>query len=275
MLPAHPKPRPSVPDDAKPILANVEVPGQVALPDASWSRPDYSQRYGTHDKLLLPPVDTQFIQTVLWRKLTVGVRLANWQPHDTACPICGQQETTQHLVAGCKYISVAAHVAAQCLGPADTEEGPVTDPTVILWDNPELSLTTPLGIAMWSIVRAAWAQRCLHKFNRRLPPPTWDQLLTSWITVLGEWEEHPTPTLPKDEVQHPAVGGVGVQCVGFGDHRDMAEYIPVGEEQTNNRGELRAALRSLQGHRVGQRSLICLDSLLVVNGVFGWAQRWC
>ena len=37
---------------------------------------------------------------------------------------------------------------------------------------------------------------------------------------------------------------------------------------------LRAALRSLQGHRAGQRSLICPDSLLVVNGVLGWAQRW-
>ena len=94
-------------------------------------------------------------------------------PRDMACPICCQQETTQHAVAGCKYISVAAHVAALCLGPAHTEEGPVTDPTVILWDRPELSLTPPppLGIALWSVVRGAWAQWCLHKFNTRLPPP--------------------------------------------------------------------------------------------------------
>ena len=67
------------------------------------------------------------------------------------------------------------------------------------------------------------------------------------------------------------MGGYGVF---FGDHRDTAEYIPLGEEQTNNRGELRAALRSLQGHREGHQSLICPDSLLVVNGVLGWAQRW-
>ena len=67
------------------------------------------------------------------------------------------------------------------------------------------------------------------------------------------------------------MGGYGVS---FGDHRDTAEYTPVNEEQTNNRGELRAALRSLQGHIPGQRSLICPDSLLVVNGVLGWAQRW-
>ena len=60
----------------------------------------------------------------------------------------------------------------------------------------------------------------------------------------------------------------------FGDHRGTAEYIPLGEEQTNNRGELWAALRSLQGHREGYQSLICPDPLLVVNGVLGWAQRW-
>ena len=60
----------------------------------------------------------------------------------------------------------------------------------------------------------------------------------------------------------------------FGDHRDVAEYIPLGEDQTNNRGELGAALYSVQGHRAGHRPLICPDSLLVVNGVLGWAQRW-
>ena len=74
--------------------------------------------------------------------------------------------------------------------------------------------------------------------------------------------------------KHPEVGWVGGYRVFFGDHRDTAEYIPLGEEQTNNRGELRAALRSLQGHREGHQSLICPDSLLVVNGVLGWAQRW-
>ena len=62
--------------------------------------------------------------------------------------------------------------------------------------------------------------------------------------------------------------------VFFGDHRDTAGYISLGEEQTNNRGELRVALRSLQGHREGYQSQICPDSLVVVNGVLGWAQRW-
>ena len=74
--------------------------------------------------------------------------------------------------------------------------------------------------------------------------------------------------------KHPEVGWMGGYGVFFGNHRDTAEYIPLGEEQTNNRGELRAPLRSLQGHRGGHQSLICPDSLLVVNGVLGWAQRW-
>ena len=74
--------------------------------------------------------------------------------------------------------------------------------------------------------------------------------------------------------KHPEVGWVGGYRVFFGDHRDTAEYIPLGEEQTNNRVELRAALRSLQGHKDRHQSLICPDSLLVVNGVLGRAQRW-
>ena len=68
--------------------------------------------------------------------------------------------------------------------------------------------------------------------------------------------------------------GWGGSGVFLGNQRDIAEYIPVGDEQTNNRGGLQAALCSLQGHQVGHRSLICPDSLLVVNGVLGWAQRW-
>ena len=74
--------------------------------------------------------------------------------------------------------------------------------------------------------------------------------------------------------KHPEVGWVGGYGVFFGDQRDVAEFIPPGEDQTNNWGELRAALCSLQGHRTGRRTLICPDALLVVNGVLGWAQRW-
>ena len=60
----------------------------------------------------------------------------------------------------------------------------------------------------------------------------------------------------------------------FGDSRDTAEFIPVHEKQTNNRGELRAALRALQSRTRGKRTLICSDSLLVVNGALGKAQKW-
>ena len=34
-----------------------------------------------------PLADREFIQTTLWKKLTLGVRLANWPPAGTACPI--------------------------------------------------------------------------------------------------------------------------------------------------------------------------------------------
>ena len=261
----------------------------------------------------LPPADRHFIQTAPWKKLTVGVRLANWQPAGTTCPICGLLETTQHALTACKYFSVAAHVASQCMGPATTDQRPETDPTAILWDQPELSLTTPLGITLWSAVRAAWSHRCMIKMNVRVVRPSWDQFLTLWIKVLRGWEEHPTPTLPAIEIsllvhalqsmqdhtvlqhprvavsttrsppklyvparkrkkkfenaealaaqykatiqtyreqgwdiihhdgsleKHPEVGWMGGYGVFFGDQRDTAEYIPLGEDQTNNRGEI-------------------------------------
>ena len=67
------------------------------------------------------------------------------------------------------------------------------------------------------------------------------------------------------------MGGYGVF---FRDHRDTIEGIPGNEDQTNNQGELRATLYSLQERKNGHRSLICPDLLLVVNGVLSWAQRW-
>ena len=73
---------------------------------------------------------------------------------------------------------------------------------------------------------------------------------------------------------HPKVGRVGGYGVFFGDAQDVVEPLPLEEGQTNNRGELRAALAALQGHMRGSMSLICLDSTYVVEGVLGRAQKW-
>ena len=72
--------------------------------------------------------------------------------------------------------------------------------------------------------------------------------------------------------KHPEVGRLGGYGVYFGDHRDVAEFLPANEPQTNIRGELLAALSALQGHIPGTKSLICPDCHLVVDGVLGLAQ---
>ena len=72
--------------------------------------------------------------------------------------------------------------------------------------------------------------------------------------------------------QHPVVGRVGGFGVFFGDSRDVAEPLPPSEEQTNNRGELRAAIRAMQGHVRGTQSLICPDSAYVVDNAGASAQ---
>ena len=74
------------------------------------------------------------------------------------------------------------------------------------------------------------------------------------------------------------MGGFGVL---LGDDRNTAAYILLDEEQTDIRGELYASLRVLhaslrapEDHRLGERSLMCPDCLLIAKGVLGWAQRW-
>ena len=69
--------------------------------------------------------------------------------------------------------------------------------------------------------------------------------------------------VPRTPLLGAAVQGYGVY---FGDERDVAEPIYSGEGQTNDRGDIRAALRALHGH---VRSLICPESTYVVDGSWG------
>ena len=144
-------------------------------PEEPRQRPEV---WHTSTKLLLPPADIRFIQTALCHNLTVGVRLANWQPHGTACPICGQQETSQHTSLWRPTLLPSAW------DPPRLRREPQTDPTVLLWEQPEVSLTTPLGVTLWSAVRAAWSQRCMHKLHSNMGLATWDQFLVLWVKVL-------------------------------------------------------------------------------------------
>ena len=303
----------------------------------------------THwSKLRMPSRDVTFMQTALWQKLTVGVRLASWHPNGTACPLDGAQETMKHAMLSCKYLPAAFHIARQCIGPVYLDEGSVDDPEVILWEQPSLSVSSPLGLMYWAAVRASWHLRSAHKFHIHAPPQ-WQHFLRIWVEILTGWMEHPNPSFPHTETQlmiqaleslgqgeclrhprvqqaadrtpprlvkpqrkrrkkelhkkelceyyeriiaryaqagweiiytdgssevHTSAGQVGGYGVFFGDSRDTAEFIPVHEKQTNNRGELRAALRALQSRTRGKRTLICSDSLLVVNGALGKAQKW-
>ena len=94
--------------------------------------------------------------------------------------------------------------------------------------------------------------------------------------VIGRYEQENWEIIYLDGSSelHPVAGRVGGYGVFFGDSRDVAEPLPTDEEQTNNRGELRAIVVALQGHRPGSKSLICPDSTYVVDGVLGRAQKW-
>ena len=67
------------------------------------------------------------------------------------------------------------------------------------------------------------------------------------------------------------VRGFGVL---FGDHRDTAQYIPIDQKQTNNRGGLPAAIHAIRHRAPHKRTLICSHSKLVVMGATGKASKW-
>ena len=73
---------------------------------------------------------------------------------------------------------------------------------------------------------------------------------------------------------HPETGVVGGFGVFFGDHRDTAQYIPINQKQTNNRGELLAAIYATRHRAPHKRTLICSNSKLVVMGATGKASEW-
>ena len=74
--------------------------------------------------------------------------------------------------------------------------------------------------------------------------------------------------------EHPVGGQVRGYGILFGDSRDRAEPLPTAERQTNNRGELRAALHAVRNRNCNVPTLICSDSLLLVQGTTGKAQKW-
>ena len=114
----------------------------------------------------------------------------------------------RHALLECRFLPPAYHIAEQCMGPAIFEDTTETDPEVLLWDMPVLSLQSPLGLIMWTAVMASWNLRNAVKF--RDTPPTWDIFLTQWLCILARWYEHPAPTLPTPEVRdmHRAIASL-------------------------------------------------------------------
>ena len=98
------------------------------------------------------------------------------------------------------------------MGPAVFEDTTETDPEVLLWDLPVLSLQSPLGLVTWIAIMASWNLRNAVKF--RDTPPTWDIFLTQWLCILARWHEHPAPTLPTAEVRdmHTAITSLKETC---------------------------------------------------------------
>ena len=126
----------------------------------------------------MPPKHHTFIQTALWKKIPVGLRLANWLPHNVPCPIDGQVEDVEHALCGCRFLTPAFHIAQQCMGPAILDDLTESDPQVILWEQLALSLQTPLGLVLWTAIMANWNLQNAVKFRDPPPPPHMEYIST-------------------------------------------------------------------------------------------------
>ena len=93
-------------------------------------------------------------QLALWKKLTVGSRLADWLLRGTACPLHpNAQETMQHALLHCKFLHPAFFIVQQCISPVLLSEGSTES---VLYELTALSVTSLLRLLYWSGVRTNW-----------------------------------------------------------------------------------------------------------------------
>ena len=163
-------------------------------PEAPQQTPETWQEWA---RLSLPPNDLVFIQTAVWKKLTVGCRLASRQPTETACPLDRAQETMEHTLTQRRFLPTAFHLAVQCIGPIPHEGGAVVDPGRV-YSTPSVVSANAVGTGVLVsdqsvVVGEVYAQVSGAGCTPILVP------LAAHV-VLSEWEEHPSPSLPKSEV---------------------------------------------------------------------------
>ena len=68
------------------------------------------------------------------------------------------------------------------------------------WEQPALSVSSPVGLMYWAAVRANWHLWSAHKF-RLHAPPQWKHFVSLWTANLMEWLDHPNPSFPPSETQ--------------------------------------------------------------------------
>ena len=60
----------------------------------------------------------------------------------------------------------------------------------------------------------------------------------------------------------------------FGDACDIAQHIPPGEKTNQQLGRSESGIARGTKQKWSKQTLVCLDSLLVVQGIIGKAQKW-
>ena len=117
-------------------------------------------------RLILPPRDLDFINTCLWKKLSVGAHhKAIWPSVSDRCPFDSSLEDVYHCTKACSWLTIPVRPVKCTFPPVWSSRGRVPIGRLCS-DYPQLSLSRAPGILMWKAVRVLWSYRCEVVFQK-------------------------------------------------------------------------------------------------------------
>ena len=115
-------------------------------------------------RLRLPPQDSDFIYTALWKKLSVGKCLhAAFLRIPSMCPLCGACEDMYHRLKACLWLIVPLRVL-DCSFPVVRSLAGRVPTGRLCSDFPVLFLSKAQGVLFWKTLRVLWLYRCAVPF---------------------------------------------------------------------------------------------------------------
>ena len=111
-----------------------------------------------------PKYDKDIVRVAVWSKLPVGVRLRNWKPNETLCPLVMQPETIEHSLRHCPHLPFVFDTVDTCFLVYEVNSKDLSRVQELLDACPGDARILPPGILAWSGILVSWTIRCKAKY---------------------------------------------------------------------------------------------------------------